>query len=113
MGLDERRIKMQTIRANKGNWSGEECDIVIQDDGTFTIGMEGYTFRMTSKALSDEDGELGIVHTVRCLEEPSWSWRGYSVPVHGMDIASFEEFSVSREHENPYIAFAQLAWTLI
>lgn len=105
---------MKTIRENKNNWTGEECEIVIQDDGTFTIGMD-YTFMMEEVVLVDEDGEWGKRYVVTCQEEPNWKWVGYGLECKRLDVPFRVTFfdAVEREHENPYVAFAQLAWNII
>jgi hypothetical protein len=98
---------MQTLITNKANWSNEECEVVINDDGTFTIGME-YTFKMEiDKVDTDGKFELSLCH-VLCLEEDRWSWRGFFFDGEW----TFSDY-VERSDSNPYLAFAKLAWNII
>jgi hypothetical protein len=98
---------MKTLTTNKDNWTDEECEVVINDDGTFTIGME-YVFKLeTVRESLDGEFELDTCR-VTCAEEKNWYWRGFFF----YGEWHFSDY-VERCDPNPYLAFAKLAWNII
>lgn len=100
------------ITVNRANWTGKLGTITINEDGeTFSIeDLEG-TFKLSKKTLEDEDGELGDIFYVTTPD--GWEFKGYGfTTLNRPYTVIFEDCGVSRENQNPFIAFATLAWNL-
>lgn len=94
---------MRTITFNAGNWSGKEMTITVKADGSFEL--YDYTFRLKFRG----DEAFDIV-------SPSWSYRlgtGFKNVNDPNWTAGDDGYHMTRTHEDPFVAAAQLLCNII
>lgn len=102
---------MKTLTVNRNNWSGEMGEIKLLANNRFRIEDITGVFTMKEETLSDEYGELGKVYIV--TDPEGWTYKGYgAVDFHTKKFNVIFQGPVLREHENPFVSFAQLAWNI-
>jgi hypothetical protein len=100
---------MLKLRINKGDWSGKEIDITI-NERTKSFKLNGYTFTLK------ESFETSRVTDLKSYDIMSSGWNAPIGQVWKWDDEktwAAGDWSIQRDHENMYIAAAQYLCNVI
>jgi hypothetical protein len=111
---------MEQIKINKGDWSGEETALTYDKaTGEFTLGhLEGYRFRLVlTDDVTDDSDPLFNFKSYE-IKGDAWPEDHVLGTVYKFDkdarwVAQNAADTIDRDHENRFVAAAQLLCNII